>query len=85
MFRSMGAMSPDAQTYDESYLRRATNADYLINPNFSFDDGIFSGYNEKSRKYDMTTRQYQVDAAGKPMRSADLFGPQTVMSILKKH
>ncbi|MBQ6005217.1 MAG: hypothetical protein IJL14_03095 [Selenomonadaceae bacterium] len=57
----------------------------LINPAFNFDDGIFSGYNEKTCKYDMTSWQYQLDANGKPMRSADLFAPNTVMSILKKH
>ncbi|MBQ6758052.1 MAG: hypothetical protein IJP42_03080 [Selenomonadaceae bacterium] len=71
--------------YDEQYIRLHTNAYYLINPAFSFDDGIFSGYDEKARKYDMTTWQYQVDANGKPMKSADLFAPNTVMSILKKH
>jgi len=71
--------------YDEQYLRLHTNAYFLINPKFGFDDGIFSGYNEKTRKYDMTTWQYQVDTNGKPMRSADLFAPNTVMSILKKH
>ena len=71
--------------YDEQYLRLHTNAHFLINPAFGFDDGIFSGYNEEKRKYDMTTWQYQVDANGKPMRAADLFAPNTVMSILKKH
>ena len=71
--------------YDEQYLRLHTNAYFLINPAFGFDDGIFSGYNEEKRKYDMTTWQYQVDANGKPMRAADLFAPNTVMSILKKH
>ena len=71
--------------YDEQYLRLHTNAYMLINPAFNFDDGIFSGYNEKTRKYDMTSWQYQLDANGKPMRSADLFAPNTVMSILKKH
>ena len=71
--------------YDEQYIRLHTNAYMLIDPNFGFDDGIFSGYNENTRKYDMTTWKYQVDANGKPMRSADLFAPNTVMSILKKH
>lgn len=71
--------------YDEQYIRLHTNAYMLINPAFSFDDGIFSGYDEKKRKYDMTTRQYQIDANGKPIRSADLFAPNTVMSSLKKH
>ena len=71
--------------YDEQYLRLHTNAYFLINPAFGFDDGIFSGYNEEKRKYDMTTWQYQVDANEKPLRSADLFAPNTVMSILKKH
>ena len=71
--------------YDEQYIRLHTNAYMLIDPNFGFDDGIFSGYNEQTRKYDMTTWRYQVDANGKPMRSADLFAPNTVMSILKKH
>lgn len=69
--------------YDEQYIRLHTNAYMLIDPNFGFDDGIFSGYDEQTRKYDMTTWRYQVDANGKPLRSADLFAPNTVMSILK--
>ncbi|MBR1580002.1 MAG: formate dehydrogenase-N subunit alpha [Selenomonadaceae bacterium] len=71
--------------YNEPYLRRHTNAYCLINPNFGFDDGIFSGYNPDKRSYDMTTWMYQVDENGKPMKAAELEAPNTVFSLLKQH
>lgn len=34
------------------YVKHYTNATFLVNENFKFEDGLFSGYDEATRKYD---------------------------------
>lgn len=58
--------------YNEEYVVKYTNASYLINPEFSFSDGMFSGFKEheataenrlghgRSGHYDKGTWSYQV-------------------------
>ena len=71
--------------YNEAYLRRNTNAFCLLRDDYSFDAGIFSGYDEKTRTYDKTTWGYKLDANGKPMKALTLATPGTVMDRLAKH
>ncbi|MBR1396100.1 MAG: formate dehydrogenase-N subunit alpha [Selenomonadaceae bacterium] len=71
--------------YNEDYLRRNTNTYCLLRPDFSFDDGIFSGYNEATRSYNKETWKYQLDGAGKPIKAASMDEPNTVMSCMKEH
>ena len=75
----------ESKKYNEDYLRRNTNAYCLLRPDFKLEDGIFSGYNEKTRSYNMETWGYQVDGSGKPLKANELFAPNTVMSRLKEH
>ena len=37
------------------YVKNYTNASFLINPDFKFEDGIFSGYNPEKRNYEKAT------------------------------
>ena len=71
--------------FDENYLRRNTNAFCLLRPDFGFQDGLFSGYNEATRSYDMTTWGYDLGTDGKPQKAADIFAPHTVLSVMKEH
>ena len=70
---------------DHDYLRRNTNAYCLLRPDYKLENGIFSGYNEKERHYDKASWGYQVDAAGKPLKSDDLNAPNTVFTVTKEH
>jgi formate dehydrogenase major subunit len=51
--------------YNEDYVVNCTNASWLINPEFGFDDGLFTGFEETQPngqgKYDKTTWSYQVE------------------------
>ncbi len=71
--------------YNREYLSAYTNASFLINPGYSFHDGIFSGYNGKTGSYDNITWTYQIDAKGIPKRDRSLRDPGTVFQLLKKH
>ena len=70
----------------EEYVKEYTNASYLINPAFSFNDGIFSGYDAGKRAYSARDSwQYQVDDKGIPKRDMTLQDPKCVYQLMKKH
>ncbi|MFH1737176.1 MAG: molybdopterin-dependent oxidoreductase, partial [Actinomycetota bacterium] len=71
--------------YHEEYVKAYTNASYLINPSYTFKDGLFSGYNEAEKKYAFDTWTYQADAAGATVKDATLANPQCVFQLMKAH
>ncbi len=71
--------------YDKEYMIDHTNASFLVNPDFHYKDGLFSGYNEKERKYDKKNWQYQLDESGIPKIDKKLEDPNCVFQLLKKH
>ena len=71
--------------YHLDYIKKYTNAAFLIENGFSFTDGLFTGYNSGTRKYDQTTWKYQVDANGVPLKDETLTNPRTVFQLMKSH
>ncbi|HYA40032.1 MAG TPA: molybdopterin-dependent oxidoreductase, partial [Syntrophobacteraceae bacterium] len=74
--------------YFHDYVVHYTNAPYLVNPEFMGPGelgGVFSGYDQQSRKYDMRTWSFQLDDQGLPRKDNTLKGPNCVFQILKKH
>lgn len=67
------------------YVKHYTNASFLINPAFKFEDGLFSGYNPEKRNYDKTTWSYQLDKDGYVKVDETLSDPNCVFQLLKKH
>lgn len=75
----------DNELYHKEYVVEYTNAPFLINPEFSFEDGLFSGYDPTTRKYDKSSWSYQVDEQGIPKEDPTLQDPHCVFQLLKKH
>jgi formate dehydrogenase-N alpha subunit len=71
--------------YDKEYLVDHTNASFLVNPDFRYKDGLFSGYDKQSRRYDKKTWQYQLDENGIPKADKELMDPNCVFQLMKKH
>lgn len=74
--------------YHDEYVRNYTNASSLIDPNFSFEDGLFSGANDWENgqyKYDKNTWDYQTDADGNILKDETLQDPNCVFQLMKKH
>lgn len=67
------------------YVKHYTNATFLVNENFKFEDGLFSGYDEATRKYDRSTWAYQFDENGQPKRDMDMQDPRCVINMLREH
>lgn len=72
--------------FHHDYVVNYTNASYLIDSNYGFADGLFTGATEKDGKftYDKGTWQYQMD--GETVRRDNtLQHPNSVFQLLKKH
>jgi formate dehydrogenase-N alpha subunit len=76
--------------YHKEYVENYTNASFLINEGFSFDDvtGLFSGVQDdparSAKKYNQATWQYQRDEDGKPLRDPSMTDPMCVLQIMNK-
>ena len=72
--------------YFHDYVVNYTNASFLVNPGFKFEDGVFSGLVEKDGKlsYDTSTWQYQKDG-DTVKKDPTLQDPNCVFQILKRH
>lgn len=67
------------------YVKHYTNASFLINEDFKFEDGLFTGYDETTRQYDKSTWAYQVDEEGQPKRDMQFQHPRCVLNMLRAH
>jgi formate dehydrogenase major subunit len=77
----------DHNLYFREYVVNYTNASFLVNPDFKTAaqlDGLFSGYDEKTRKYDKKTWAFQMDENGVPKKDRSLKDPHCVFQLLKK-
>ncbi len=75
----------DKNLYDKEYLAFYTNACYLVNPDFKFEKGLFSGYDPEKRSYDKSTWNFQTDEQGLPKKDRSLEDRNCVFQLLKKH
>ena len=69
---------------NKDYVLNYTNASFLINPDYGFKDGIFTGYDEAKRSYAKGTWTYQMDE-GFAKVDTTLQDPNCVFQLMKKH
>ncbi|WP_219952975.1 formate dehydrogenase-N subunit alpha [Dickeya zeae] len=67
------------------YVKSYTNASLIVREDFSFDEGLFSGYNSQTHQYDKSSWQYELGADGFAKRDMTLSHPRCVWNLLKKH
>ncbi len=75
----------DNELFHREYVVAYTTASFLVNPEYSFADGLFSGYDPAKRAYDKSVWTYQFDDAGIPKQDPTLEDPATVYQLLKQH
>jgi len=75
----------DNKLIGEEYVLNYTNAAFLVNKDFSFNDGLFSGWDSKIKKYDKASWTFQMDEKGVPLRDLTLKDSRCVINLLKKH
>jgi len=70
---------------NNDYVLNYTNASFIISDKYDFNDGLFSGYDSKTRAYDKTMWAYELDSAGIPQKDLTLHHPRSVFQLMKKH
>jgi formate dehydrogenase-N alpha subunit len=68
-----------------TYVNAYTDLSFLVNEAFSFDNGLFSGYDAGVHKYDRSSWTYQFGKDGYVKTDPTLQDPRTVFQLLKKH
>ena len=71
--------------YFKEYVVNYTNASFIVDEKFSFHDGLFSGWDPKSKKYDKASWGLKTDAKGLPEKDTTLQNPRCVLQLLRKH
>jgi formate dehydrogenase major subunit len=69
----------------EKYVARYTNAAFLVRKEFSFDNGLFSGYDAANRKYDRSSWNYEIGSDGYAVVDETMKHPRSVMQLLRAH
>jgi len=71
--------------FHKDYVVNYTDAAFLVNKDFAFHDGLFSGYQKEKHAYDTATWDYVTDGEGKPATDPSLNSPNCVFQLLKAH
>ena len=72
-------------SYHEDYVKLHTNAPFLVEDAFSFEDGYFSGWDGETKRYDKSSWQYAKDARGHARTDPTLESPRSVFQLMKAH
>ena len=75
----------DNDKIQHEYVQQYTNASYLVDDGFKFEDGLFTGYDEDKHQYDKSTWNYQFDENGFAKQDLTLQHPRCVINLLKEH
>src|SRR5262245_23333499 len=77
------ALTHDA--YQREYVKLHTNASFLIKEGFSFNEGLFSGWDESKKAYDKSSWGYELDGSGYAKVDETLEHPRSVFQLMKQH
>ena len=67
------------------YVKAYTDFSFIVREDFSFADGLYSGYNEEKRTYDKASWDYELGADGFVKTDATLQHPRCVFQLMKAH
>jgi len=76
----------ETRRYHADYVKLHTNASYIVGEKYGFQDGLFTGFDEKKGEYDKTSWGYEPDAHSNGYGvDPTLENPRCVFQLLKKH
>jgi formate dehydrogenase-N alpha subunit len=67
------------------YVKAYTDFTFLVNEGFTFENGLFSGFNSETHSYDRSSWNYQIGTDGYVKADPTLQHPRSVYQLLKKH
>ena len=80
----------DNNLYNKEYTAEYTNASFIVNKDYHFKDGLFSGFQKEDEgpglgSYDKSTWAFETDANGVPRKDKSLTHKRCVFRLLKDH
>lgn len=75
----------NSDKYFKDYIVNYTNAPFIVAESFGFNDGLFTGYDKNTKKYNKESWVFEKDFAGIPKKDPSLSHPHCVFQLLKKH
>ena len=67
------------------YVKSYTDFTFIVREDFSFTEGIFSGYNAEKHSYDKSSWDYEMGSDGFVKTDPTLAHPRCVYQLMKKH
>lgn len=67
------------------YVKNYTDFSFLVKDEYTFENGLFSGYDAEKRKYDKSTWGYQLGEDGYAITDPTLQHPRCVYQMMKAH
>jgi formate dehydrogenase major subunit len=67
------------------YVKNFTNAALIVKEGFTYQDGLFNGYNADKRQYDRSEWDYEIGPDGFAKIDMTLQDPRCVWNLLKEH
>jgi formate dehydrogenase major subunit len=76
----------EKKRFHEDYVKAHTNAPFIVSEKYSFNDGLFSGFDESKGEYDKSSWAYEPDPKTNGYQVDNtLQHPRCVFQLLKKH
>ncbi|MBV8355266.1 MAG: molybdopterin-dependent oxidoreductase, partial [Candidatus Eremiobacteraeota bacterium] len=69
----------------QDYVAHYTNASFIVKDTYGFKDGLFTGYDPKTRTYDTKAWNYDTGPDGFAHRDMTLQNPRCVFQLMKAH
>jgi formate dehydrogenase major subunit len=67
------------------YVKHYTNASFIVNEGYGFEDGIFTGYDAEKRRYANASWGYELDKEGFAKVDETLEHERCVLQVMKRH
>jgi formate dehydrogenase major subunit len=67
------------------YVKKYSDATFLVSDEFKFEDGLYSGYDKTKRKYDKSSWSYQKGKDGFVLVDDTMQDPRCVFNLMKLH
>ncbi len=67
------------------YVKTYTDVSFIVRADYSFENGLFSGYDAAKRKYDRSAWMYELGADGYAKTDPTLAHPRCVFNLMKQH
>jgi formate dehydrogenase major subunit len=69
----------------KAYVTHYTNASFIVGAQFGFQEGLFTGFDPDTQRYDTSSWAFETDAEGRPRRDPTLGHARCVYQLLKAH